>query len=80
MHEFSSTSFISWAHDQHELETEHRYMKKAVYVDFLNGETRSDLIFGTISVTNLEARLALEELCDREAWVSHLLHFYTHEL
>ncbi|PVF90930.1 hypothetical protein CPB86DRAFT_481185 [Serendipita vermifera] len=47
IHVFSSGSFISWAHNQHGSESDHEYMKEAVHVDFSNGTTRSNVIFGT---------------------------------
>ncbi|PVF96402.1 hypothetical protein CPB86DRAFT_816405 [Serendipita vermifera] len=62
IHGFSSGSFISWAHNQHGSESEHEYMKEAVHVDFSNGTTRSNVIFGTISQTLLNVILAMEAM------------------
>ncbi|PVF96412.1 hypothetical protein CPB86DRAFT_511692 [Serendipita vermifera] len=62
IHRFSSGSFISWAHDQCETESEHRDMKEAVHVDFWNGRTRSHIIFGSASQTPLEVRGAMKLL------------------
>ncbi|PVF91513.1 hypothetical protein CPB86DRAFT_878483 [Serendipita vermifera] len=62
VHRFSSCSFISWAHNQRDYESEHRYMKEAIHVDFSNGTTRHDVIFGTVSRTQLEVGRAMQVL------------------
>jgi hypothetical protein len=72
-HEFSSGSFISWAHDQRELEAEHRLMKEAVHVDFVTGTTRSTVVFGTIPEARFGVIRAYKELMDRRVFmVSYL--------
>jgi hypothetical protein len=74
MHEFSSSLFISWAHDQREYELRHNYMKKVLHLDFSNSETRSIVIFGTISAAPLEAYRALRVLCQKGLVVGYSLH------
>ncbi|PVF96411.1 hypothetical protein CPB86DRAFT_511494 [Serendipita vermifera] len=65
IHEFSSSSSISWAHDQCDLESDHLYLKKPVHIDFSNGKRQSHVIFGTISKASLEARCALKALGEK---------------
>ncbi|CAG8672849.1 14373_t:CDS:2, partial [Acaulospora colombiana] len=56
VYEFSSSSFISSAHDQRNFESDHTYMKEAVHVDFSNGTTRPYIVFGTVSQTLISGR------------------------
>ncbi|PVF91509.1 hypothetical protein CPB86DRAFT_323200 [Serendipita vermifera] len=71
VHAFSSSSFISWAHEQRDFESRHEYMKEAVHVNFWNGTTRSNVIFGAVSQTLLNVRLAFEVMESRDELVCY---------
>lgn len=66
IHGFSSSSFISWHHNERDSESEHTYMKEVVYVNFSDGTMRSNIIFGTVSRTLLELRRAIQALIERD--------------
>lgn len=72
VHEFSSSSFISWAHDRCDSESEHRYMKEAVHVNFSNGTTQPFVIFGSVSQTLSVVRRAIKALTNKREWMDNL--------
>ncbi|PVF96406.1 hypothetical protein CPB86DRAFT_511194 [Serendipita vermifera] len=79
VHKLSSCSFISWAHNRRDSEFAHRYMKEAAHIDFSNGTTRHNVIFGTVSQTLLEVRRAIKVLEKRGELVcysSEKFHIY----